>query len=140
MTWAVAVAAQPAVGPGASAPSADAAPPPVPAGPPAPSSAAETPARAAPQAQPSEPDAAGDDALVSDEPEDEVVVFADRLRRTPGSVQVVGSETLQRYKYDDPHATLQLVPGVYVRQEDGFGLRPNIGIRGAISDRSQRSR
>ncbi len=71
-------------------------------------------------------------------PDDEVVVLVDRIRRTPGSVHVIDSETLERYKYDDPHATLQLVPGVYVRQEDGFGLRPNIGIRGAISDRSQK--
>lgn len=72
------------------------------------------------------------------DPDDEVVVLAERVRRIPGSVQVVASETLERYKYDDPHATLQLVPGVYVRQEDGFGLRPNIGIRGAVSDRSQK--
>ena len=72
------------------------------------------------------------------EPDAEVVVLADRIRRAPGSVHVIGAETLERYKYDDPHATLQLVPGVYVRQEDGFGLRPNIGIRGAISDRSSK--
>ncbi|MEY4550384.1 MAG: hypothetical protein RL685_6579, partial [Pseudomonadota bacterium] len=39
---------------------------------------------------------------------------------------------------DDVHAALQMVPGVYVRQEDGFGLRPNIGIRGALSDRSKK--
>jgi Fe(3+) dicitrate transport protein len=71
-------------------------------------------------------------------PDDEVVVLVDRIRRVPGSVHVVGKETLERYEYDDPHATLQLVPGVYVRQEDGFGLRPNIGIRGAISDRSSK--
>lgn len=70
------------------------------------------------------------------EPDAEVVVEVERIRRAPGSVHVLGAETLERYKYDDPHATLQLVPGVYVRQEDGFGLRPNIGIRGAISDRS----
>jgi Fe(3+) dicitrate transport protein len=69
-------------------------------------------------------------------PDDEVVVLVERIKRVPGSVHVIGKETLERYKYDDPHATLQLVPGVYVRTEDGFGLRPNIGIRGAISDRS----
>jgi Fe(3+) dicitrate transport protein len=71
-------------------------------------------------------------------PDDEVVVLVDRIRRAPGSVHVIGQETLERYKYDDPHAALQLVPGVYVRQEDGLGLRPNIGIRGAISDRSSK--
>jgi len=96
-----------------------------------------------------QPDAAalGDVALdaaaldvSSSEPgaDDEVVVLVDRIRRSTGSVHVIGQETLERYKYDDPHATLQLVPGVYVRQEDGFGLRPNIGIRGAISDRSSK--
>jgi Fe(3+) dicitrate transport protein len=69
-------------------------------------------------------------------PDDEVVVLVERIKRVPGSVHVIGKETLERYEYDDPHATLQLVPGVYVRTEDGFGLRPNIGIRGAISDRS----
>jgi Fe(3+) dicitrate transport protein len=71
-------------------------------------------------------------------PDDEVVVLVERIKRVPGSVHVIGQETLERYRYDDPHATLQLVPGVYVRQEDGFGLRPNIGIRGAISDRSSK--
>lgn len=90
-------------------------------------------------AQPAgEPPAEADLPAASPEPEDEVVVLATRIRRTPGSVHLLGKETLERYKYDDPHATLQLVPGVYVRQEDGFGLRPNIGIRGAISDRSQK--
>lgn len=81
---------------------------------------------------------AADEASYALDPDAEVVVLATRIRRTPGSVHVIGSEALQRYKYDDPHATLQLVPGVYVRQEDGFGLRPNIGIRGAVSDRSQK--
>lgn len=69
---------------------------------------------------------------------DVVGIVAQRVRRASGSLHVISSATLERYKYDDPHATLQLVPGVYVRQEDGFGLRPNIGIRGAISDRSKK--
>ncbi|MET0411799.1 MAG: TonB-dependent receptor, partial [Polyangiaceae bacterium] len=68
----------------------------------------------------------------------EVTVVGNRARRAPGSVHVIGQKTLDRFKYDDAQATLQLVPGVYVRQEDGVGLRPNIGIRGALSDRSKK--
>lgn len=81
---------------------------------------------------------AASEASAELEPVDEVSVEVGRVRRAPGSVHVLSREVLQRYKYDDPHATLQLVPGVYVRQEDGFGLRPNIGIRGALSDRSKK--
>ena len=33
---------------------------------------------------------------------------------------------------------LKQVPGVYSRGEDGFGLRPNIGIRGVSPDRSKK--
>jgi Fe(3+) dicitrate transport protein len=106
----------------------------------APAPEAAPAAAAPPAAAEASLNAAGADVLGESEPapDDEVVVLVDRIRRAPGSVHVLGSETLARYKYDDPHATLQLVPGVYVRQEDGLGLRPNIGIRGAISDRSSK--
>ena len=70
--------------------------------------------------------------------ETEVTVLGARTRATPGSAHVLNNRTLERFDYDDPHAALQLVPGVYVRQEDGVGLRPNIGIRGASSDRSKK--
>jgi Fe(3+) dicitrate transport protein len=55
-----------------------------------------------------------------------------------GSVHVIGEEELGVLNYDDPNAVLARVAGVYVRQEDGFGLRPNIGLRGASSERSRK--
>lgn len=68
----------------------------------------------------------------------DVLVVGTRLVNTAGSAHVVGEAQLQRFEYDDPHAALQQVPGVYVRQEDGMGLRPNIAIRGANPDRSKK--
>ncbi len=60
-----------------------------------------------------------------------------RIRAT-GSVHKIGKETLEQWHYSDVHRILEDVPGVYVRDEDGYGLRPNIGIRGASSERSKK--
>lgn len=58
--------------------------------------------------------------------------------RITGSAHVVDEEALEQFDYDDINRVLNVVPGVYVREEDGFGLRPNIGLRGGSSDRSQK--
>jgi len=71
-------------------------------------------------------------------PVSEVTIAGTRLARTPGSAHVVTERQLERYEYDDAQAIARQVPGVYVRQEDGVGLRPNIGIRGANPDRSKK--
>ncbi|MCF8709773.1 TonB-dependent receptor family protein [Rhizorhapis sp. SPR117] len=55
-----------------------------------------------------------------------------------GSVQFLDSEDLAEFSYTDPNRVLRQVPGVNLQEEDGFGLRPNIGIRGSGSDRSAR--
>ncbi|MEO1630887.1 MAG: carboxypeptidase-like regulatory domain-containing protein, partial [Bacteroidota bacterium] len=55
----------------------------------------------------------------------------------PGSVTVLGPEALRRYGDTDVHRLLADVPGVTVQEEDGYGLRPNIGIRGTVADRSR---
>lgn len=67
-----------------------------------------------------------------------VVGSRETLDRTAGSNHVLGEEELNRFEYDDISRVLVKVPGVYIRDEDGFGLRPNIGIRGANSDRSSK--
>lgn len=63
---------------------------------------------------------------------------ADAVLHTGGSVHVLGEEQLNAMNYDDVMSVLPSVPGVYVRQEDGYGLRPNIGLRGASAERSRR--
>ncbi len=55
-----------------------------------------------------------------------------------GSAHYVDEESLNTYDYTDVQQVLTQVPGVYIRTEDGFGLRPNIGIRGAAAERSQK--
>lgn len=60
------------------------------------------------------------------------------LDRLAGSAHRLDADVLEAFEYDDINRVLNLVPGVYVREEDGFGLRPNIGLRGGSSDRSQK--
>lgn len=55
-----------------------------------------------------------------------------------GAAHRVEEETLERDEYDNIHRVLQDIPGVYVRGEDGFGNRPNIGLRGTTTERSQK--
>jgi len=69
---------------------------------------------------------------------DEVTVAGTKLSRMPGSAHVITRRQLERMEYDDAQAVLRQVPGVYIRQEDGIGLRPNIGFRGANPDRSKK--
>lgn len=55
-----------------------------------------------------------------------------------GSVHKVDKESLEQWRYTDALRVLESAPGVYIRQEDGYGLRPNIGMRGSGSDRSKK--
>jgi Fe(3+) dicitrate transport protein len=68
----------------------------------------------------------------------ETVVVGTAETRTSGSIHIVKESKLQRFEQDDPHAVLQSVPGVYARGEDGYGLRPNVGLRGVNPDRSKK--
>jgi len=83
------------------------------------------------------PDAAETDASTA---LDTITIIGTRqdLPRLTGSAHVIDETEMQRYAYDDINRVLNVVPGVYVREEDGFGLRPNIGLRGGSADRSQK--
>ncbi|MGM0450677.1 MAG: TonB-dependent receptor family protein, partial [Pseudomonadota bacterium] len=60
----------------------------------------------------------------------------ERIDNVPGSAHVIGQEDLDRHNYNDPNRVLRQVPGVNIREEDGFGLFPNIGMRGTSTGRS----
>jgi Fe(3+) dicitrate transport protein len=57
---------------------------------------------------------------------------------TGGSASYLTSEQLERFRHTDVHRVLRQVPGLYVIEEDGYGLRPNIGLRGSGTDRNSR--
>ena len=76
---------------------------------------------------------------VNDQPQSsaQIIVYGDNQQiKEAGSAHQVSAEVLEQFEWNDIQQVLSLVPGVMTRTEDGFGLRPNIGIRGANSDRS----
>jgi Fe(3+) dicitrate transport protein len=118
-------------------PSADEPAPPPEGTPPAGSEAEPQPEPPAPPAAPeTSSQEAAEPAGSSQTPD--VTVAGTRVEHTAGSAHVISNRKLERTEYDDPQAVLQMVPGVYARGEDGLGLRPNIGIRGANPNRSSK--
>ena len=65
-------------------------------------------------------------------------IFGDRegLMDAPGSGALLDLEILRTQSYDNPNRVLSQVPGVYLREEDGFGNFPNISLRGVDMARS----
>ncbi|PRP67029.1 TonB-dependent receptor family protein [Nonlabens agnitus] len=53
-----------------------------------------------------------------------------------GSSYFLSSEDLAKFQYTDVNRALLTVPGVNITEEDGFGLRPNISLRGTQAERS----
>lgn len=65
-----------------------------------------------------------------------IVGTPEEAARIPGSFDRIDRETLETARVFDFSEALRKVSGVTVRDEEGFGLRPNIGIRGLNPTRS----
>ncbi len=67
-----------------------------------------------------------------------IVGTADRRDRIAGSAQILDRATLTRARVFSTNEALRKISGVTVRDEEGLGLRPNIGIRGLNPTRSSK--
>lgn len=81
-----------------------------------------------------------DDGLI-----DEVVIYSRPIlgskfqaRNRTGSAYFLSPSELAKFNYTDINRMLKSVPGVNMYEEDGFGLRPNISLRGTKAERSER--
>ena len=77
-------------------------------------------------------------ASAADLEEVTIIGDAEAVGRISGSAHFIGPDQLKLFSYSDIERVLRAVPGVSLQLEDGYGLRPNISIRGVSTERSGR--
>lgn len=63
---------------------------------------------------------------------------SEKIQRLPGSAHYIDATALATFAYSDVQRIAREIPGVSIQVEDGYGLRPNISIRGVATERSSR--
>ena len=59
-------------------------------------------------------------------------------REIVGSAHNISAKELTKFNYTNIHEILSKIPGINLQEEDGYGLRPNIGLRGTGLERSSK--
>lgn len=67
-----------------------------------------------------------------------VIGTREALDRLPGSADILDHGLLEQSRVFTINEALRKVPGLLARDEEGFGLRPNIGVRGLNPTRSSK--
>jgi len=67
---------------------------------------------------------------------EQITIVGDRANSIPGSGQYINNHKLEKLNQTNVNNVLRVITGVNIRDEEGFGLRPNIGLRGTAVNRS----
>lgn len=78
-------------------------------------------------------------------PLDEVIIKGNTIlgnkfvaKNRTGAAYYLSGEELSEFSYTDINRVLKKIPGVNFYEEDGFGLRPNVSIRGTSPERTSK--